>query len=227
MIVNIWGNIILEDKAGEFTPPNQNVFAQRMFDGVDNGLNNQTADCWATPEEEWESLPINCDLFLEAYYTKDDQMFDRQSNQLVKEFRNPIRFIYPLNVTADRLLRYIELDMKMSGKLKCALIQRGCTSTGPVEQARKNELLSLKNKILNFMLMAVSFGILLPILAMLYAWGEHHHKMRPQGKLEGENATSLRDSLGSANEEHVLPVAALYGGLINISSWVAIAIILV
>ena len=38
-IVNAWGNVILEKKVGEFTPPNKNIFAQRMFEGVDTGTN--------------------------------------------------------------------------------------------------------------------------------------------------------------------------------------------
>lgn len=226
MVVNVWGNFVMESKVGEFTPPNRNIFAQRMFEGVDTGVNTQTTDCWTLPEEKWGDLEINCALFLEAYYTKDDQLFERRSNQLAKEFRNPIRFVYPVNVTADRLVRYIDLDMQMHGKLNCALIKKGCTNTEPMERAEKSKVLALKDKILRFMLMSTFFGVLLPAVAMLYAWFEYHAKSVVHSKREHYEAPTLMQSLKFANEERVMANAALYGGLINTFAWVAIAIVL-
>lgn len=222
-IVNAWGNVILEEKVGEFTPPNKNVFAQRMFEGVDTGSNKKTEDCWVLPEEAWGDLDINCQLFIEAYYKKDDQVFERASNQLSKEFRNPLRFIYPIGMTADRLFRYIELDMKVYGKLKCALIEKGCTSVDVLAQSKKDKIIDLKGKVLRFLVISGICGLLLPLAAMCYALGELYVKLRRQSQAGGNNAPTLMQSVTIANENNVMFYAAIYGGLINVCSWVAIA----
>lgn len=222
-IVNAWGNVILERKAGEFTPPNKNVFAQRMFEGVDTGENKKTEDCWILPKEEWGALGINCQLFIEAYYKKDDQVFERESNQLSKEFRNPLRFIYPISMTADRLVRYIELDMKVYGKLKCALIEKGCSDVTLITQSKKAAIIALKDKVLRFVAMAGLFGVLLPLIAMCYALGEFHVALRRQNQAEGNSAPTAMQSATIANDQHVMLYAAIYGGFINVFSWVAIA----
>jgi|TARA_B110000196_G_C21110214_1_gene647350 hypothetical protein len=222
-IVNAWGNVILEKKVGEFTPPNKNIFAQRMFEGVDTGTNKKTEECWVLPEEEWVGLDMDCQLFIEAYYTKDDQLFEKESNQLSKEFRNPLRFVYPISVTADRLTRYIELDMKVYGKLKCALIEKGCSDITLVTQSKKAEIIMLKDKVLRFVAMSGICGVLLPLIAMFYALGELHIKLRRQSQAEGNSKPTITQSVIVANEQYVMFYAAVYGGLINVFSWVAIA----
>lgn len=222
-IVNAWGNVILENKTGEFTPPNKNVFAQRMFEGVDTGTSKKIADCWVLPEEKWGDLDINCQLFIEAYYKKDDQLFEREANKLAKEYRNPLRFIYPVNLTSDRLIRFIELDMKMYGKLKCALIEKGCSSVALVTESKKSKVIALKDKILRFIFISGLCGFLLPLIAMCYATGEHHIKSRRQSKAGGINLPTLSQTMDMAKEQYVLLYAAIYGSLINVFSWVAIA----
>ena len=31
MVVNVWGNFVMESKVGEFTPPNRNIFAEEIL----------------------------------------------------------------------------------------------------------------------------------------------------------------------------------------------------
>ncbi len=222
-IVNAWGNIVLESKTGDFTPPNKNVFAQRMFDGVDSGTSKKTADCWILPKEEWGGLDINCQLFIEAYYKKEDQFFERESNRLAKEYRNPFRFIYPVNVTANRLVRFIELDMEIYGKLKCALIDKNCNSVQLIAQSKKDAIFALMNKILRFIFISGLCGVLLPVIAMCYVLGEQHIKFSRQNGAEGVKPPTLKQTLNMAEEKSTMLYAAIYGSLINILSWVAIS----
>ena len=81
----------------------------------------------------------------------------------------------------------------------------------------------LKDKVLRFVAMSGICGVLLPLIAMFYALGELHIKLRRQSQAEGNSKPTITQSVIVANEQYVMFYAAVYGGLINVFSWVAIA----